>query len=74
MTSKKPAGEVRNEEILLRTNKHVYSAADRFAKSKEWSLSQLADIALRKYLSDNFIDVAGTPSLVGEQRRKHASR
>jgi len=75
MTNKKPAGTVRNEAILLRTSSNVIKAADKFAKSREWSLSQLADIALRKYLADNFVSIDGASTdIASEQRRKHASR
>ncbi len=71
MVLKKAPGTARDEAILLRTSSKVLKVAEQVAKLREWSLSQLADIALRKYLADT-ADVMG--DLATEKRGMHASK
>lgn len=70
---KKPNGTVRDETILLRTNSKVLAVAEAFAAKRSWSMSQLADIALRAYLDDHTADVV-RGQLTSEKRAKHATK
>ncbi len=71
MVLKKAPGTARDEPILIRTSRKVLAVAMAVAKQREWSLSQLGDIALRKYL-ESTADVMG--DIAGEKRAKHATK